>query len=114
MSQESDKIRHCSSRLSKAFQSHLPALPSALFEKHLITGNNVAEVNNIHVDLPNRAAKLLGFIRNKVSLNKDCYHVFVDALKEDEEDQFNDILLIRTFKHNFTEKHNFLLGFKQN
>ena len=74
----------------------------------------MAEVNNIHVGLPDRAEKLLGLIRNKVSLNKDCYYEFVDALKEDEDDQFNDILQIRTFKHNLTEKHNFLLGFKQN
>ena len=108
MSQEYNKILRCGPQLSKAFQSHLPALPSALLKKHLITGNNVAEVNNIHVGLPDRAAKLLGFIRNKVSLNKHCYYEFVDALKEDEDDQFNDILQIRTFKHNFTEKNKFL------
>ena len=90
---EYQKIRACGPDLRRAFHNHLLSLADDLHAAGLISDDNLAEIKNLNQPEPNRASRLLEFIRNKVKLSATHYYTFLEVLKGDE--QYSDILSIR-------------------
>ena len=95
MSNKHQKIVTLGPQLRAAFQDHLPALSLLFSSVGLIGDDNIAAVTNESISAPDRAAKLLGFIRTKVKLGDDNYDAFVEVLQSDQSAHCKQILKIR-------------------
>ena len=89
---EYQKILKCGPALRLAFQNHLLPLAEDLVAVGLISVDNQSEITNVNQPEPNRAGRLLEFIRNKVRLSATYYYTFLEVLKKDE---YKHILKIR-------------------
>lgn len=81
---EYQTLIECTSTLITAVKNQLTDLSPQLLQRHLITAEQEREMsNNWHYEA-DRAAKLVGLVRDKVEQNPKCYHAFIEALEEDQ------------------------------
>lgn len=92
-SPEYKTIIQCTPNLTTAVKDDLPSLSGELLAAGLIADDNQAALNNQFVDKAHRAAQLVGFVRNRVSLDTDNYHSFIRLL-ETRKDEHREILKI--------------------
>ena len=86
-------IIQCTPNLTTAVKNDLTSLSDELLAAGLIAEDNAAALGNQFVDKAHRAAQLVGFVRNRVSLDTDNYHSFIRML-EKRKDDHKDILKI--------------------
>ena len=86
-------IIRCTPDLTTALGGDLTQLSGELLAAGLIAENNAAALRNPFIDKAERAAKLMGFVRNRVSLDTDNYHSFIRVLETRRADH-KDILQI--------------------
>ena len=79
-------IKKCSPDLANAVQDDLAPLSGELSAAGLITKNNAANLQNEFIGAAERAAKLVGYLLNGVSLNTGEYHSFVGVLENRKDD----------------------------
>ena len=91
-------IVQCTPELTTALKNDLVSLSGELLAAGLIADNNAAALRNPYVNEEHRAAQLLGFVRNRVSLDAANYHSFVRVLKQRQDDH-KDILQILYKQH---------------
>lgn len=99
-SPEYKAIIQCSPDLTTAVKDDLTLLSEELLAAGLIAENNVAGLQNQFIGRDERAVQLVGYVRNRVSLNTDNYHSFVGVL-EKRKDIHKDIL--KTLDKKFRE-----------
>ena len=86
-------IVQCTPELTAAVKDDLTSLSGELLAAGLIAEDNAANLGNQFIDKAQRAARLLEYVRNRVSLDPDNYHSFVRLL-EKRRDDHKDILKI--------------------
>ena len=86
-------IIQCTPELTAALKGDLVSLSGELLAGGLISEDNDIALCNQFVSEANRAAQLVGFVRNRVSLDTANYHSFIRVLKH-REDEHRDILQI--------------------
>ena len=86
-------IIQCTPELTTALKSDLILLSGELLAAGLIADDNSAALRNQFVSETHRAAQLVGFLRNRVSLDTANYHSFIRVLKQRQHDH-KDILQI--------------------
>ena len=89
-------------QLMVAVEFDLISLSAQLLQRYLITVSQEREIRN-QMSKTNRAANLLALVLNKVDLDSNNYHVFIEVLEEDE-DIYKDIL------YRIKEEYYFLSG----
>ena len=98
-SPEHRTITQCTSDLATAVKDDLTWLSKELVAKKLITDNNAESLRIKSSIKADRAAELVDYVSNRVSLSTDNYHSFVGVL-ESKEDYYQNILkkLAKTFR----------------
>ena len=91
-------IVQCTTELVTALKNDLNPLSCELSAASLITGENATALTNQATDVTYRAGQLVGWIRDKVSLDTENYYSFVQVLKRRENDH-KDILKILDGKY---------------
>jgi hypothetical protein len=86
-------IIQCSPDLTTAVKDELTSLSVELLAAGLIAGDNAASLKIQFIGQAERAAQLVEYVRNRVSLNTDNYHSFIGVL-EKRKDVYEDILKI--------------------
>ena len=86
-------IIQCTPELTTALKNDLVSLSGELLSAGLIADDNAAALCNQFISVAHRAAQLVGFVRNRVSLDTANYHSFIRVLKQREDDH-QDILQI--------------------
>ena len=86
-------IIQCTPELTAALKSDLIPLSGELLAAGLISDDNSAAIRSQFVSSSERAAQLVGLVRNRISLDTANYHSFVRVLKQREDDH-RDILQI--------------------
>ena len=71
------------SKLRTAVSSDLIRLSGCLLAKGLISRDNDSELRNRHIEIADRAARLVELIQQKVNLDPQNYIKFIEVLKED-------------------------------
>ena len=99
-SPEYKAIIQCSPDLTTAVKDDLTLLSGELLAAGLIAENNAASLQIQFIGPAERAAQLVGYVLNRVSLNTDNYHSFVGVL-EKRKDVHKDIL--KTLDKKFRE-----------
>lgn len=79
-------IIQCTPELTTALKNDLVSLSGELLAAGLISDDNSAAIRNPFVDASQRASQLVGFIRNRISLDTANYHSFIRILKQREDD----------------------------
>ena len=77
---EYQTIVQCTSDLLTAMKPTIHSLSGDLLQAGLITSDNYGLVTNVALDGADRASQLLSFIRNKISLDKNNYYIFIHIL----------------------------------
>ena len=75
-------ITKCSPDLANAVQGDLALLSGELSAAGLIAQSNAASLQNQFIDPAQRAAQLVVYVLNGVSLNTDNYHSFIGVLEK--------------------------------
>ena len=78
---EYQTLVRCTVDLELAMKMELISLGAELVSAELITPEQYHEARNLHIPLSVRAANLVYFIQIKVQQDPECFHVFVDVLK---------------------------------
>ena len=92
-------IIQCTPELTMDLKDDLITLSGELLADGLIADDNAAALNNQHLGARHRAAQLMGFMRNKVSLDNKIYHSFIRVLKHRQDDHKNILeILDRQYK----------------
>ena len=86
-------IIQCTPELTTALKSDLVSLSGELLAVGLIADDNAAALRNQFIDVAHRAAQLVGFVRNRVSLDTANYYSFIQVLKQ-RQDEHKEILQI--------------------
>ena len=81
-----------SAELRRAVQSNLVPLSDSLKAESLILPDNASQLRNSMLHEADRAATLVDNIQNKVIQNPQHYHTFIQVLKSQGRDYYNDIL----------------------
>ena len=71
----------CTVDLELGMKMELISLGAKLVSAELITPEQYHEARNLHISLDVRAANLVYFVQVKVRQDPECFHVFVDILK---------------------------------
>ena len=104
---EYQTLIECTSMLITAVKNHLTDISAQLLQRHLISADQEREIShNWHYEA-DRAAKLVGLIRDRVQQNPKCYDVFIEALEEDQSTYQDILTLLKT-------KYDSLSGSEQN
>ena len=93
-------LQYHTNDLGRAVKEDLDDLSGALFAAGLITKVNRDEVTYMMHLKEDRAAKLVGFVQDKVEENPQNYHTFISLLKQRDPFQYGDVLckVERTYK----------------
>lgn len=99
-SPEHRTIVQCTPHLTKALKIHLElvTLSGELHAAGLIAEDNATALASHFINPAERAAQLVGLVRNKISLNIENYHSFIKVLKQ-RQDAHKDILKILVEKY---------------
>ena len=81
MTKEYRTLVRCTVDLELAVKMELISLGAELVSAELITPEQYHETINLHTPLDVRAANLIYFIQLKVRQDSECFHVFIDVLK---------------------------------
>ena len=87
-------IIQCTPELTTALKHDLVPLSGELLAAGLISDDNHAAVCNQFIDAANRAAQLVGFVRNRVYLDVANYHSFIRVLTHREDDHKHILQLL--------------------
>ena len=93
-SPEHRTIVQCTPKLIIALQDDLNVLSGELLAAGLINGNNAAALAIPSIGVAERAAQLIGFVRNKVELEAENYHSFIQVLKQRQDDHKNILKIL--------------------
>ena len=85
-------LQHHTNDLGRAVKEDLGDLSGALFAAGLITKLNRDEVTYMMHLKEERAAKLVGFVQDKVAENPQNYHTFISLLRQRDPSKYRDIL----------------------
>ena len=91
-------IIQCTPDLTIALRGDLTKLSGELLAAGLIADDNAAALRNQFIGEAERAAQLMGFVRNRVSLDTSNYHSFIRVLEKRKADHI-DILQILDNKY---------------
>ena len=81
MTKEYRTLVQCTADLQLAVKMDLISLGAELVSAELITPEQYHEARNLCIPLGVRAANLVYFVQVKVQQDPECFHVFVDILK---------------------------------
>ena len=84
-------IRHTND-VCLAVKADLLGVGGDLLSKHLITKVNEDELRNAMISEDVRAARLVGFMQDKVEEDPQHYHTFIEVLRERGESRYGGIL----------------------
>lgn len=85
-------LQHHTNDLGRAVKEDLNDLSGALFAAGLITKlNRDAVIYKMHLE-EDRAAKLVGFVQDKVAENPQNYHTFISLLRQRDPSKYGDVL----------------------
>lgn len=87
-------ITKCTPELTNAVKDDLVELSGELFAEGLIAAGNVADLTNQFIGAAHRAAQLVGFVRNRVSLDTTNYIIFIKVLMKRLNDHENILLIL--------------------
>ena len=82
-------IIQCTSELTTALKNDLVTLAGELLAAGLIADDNAAALTNQFIGAAHRAAQLMGFVRNRVSLDTNNYLAFIQVLQQRQDDHKN-------------------------
>lgn len=82
-------IIQCTPELTTALKNDLDPLSGELLAAGLIADDNAAALTNQFLGVANRAAQLMGFVRNRVSLDTNNYLSFIEVLQLRQDDHKN-------------------------
>ena len=91
-------IIQCTPDLTTALKNDLVPLSGELLAAGLIADDNAAALTNQFIGVAHRAAQLMGFVRNRVSLDTKNYLSFIQVLQQ-RQDNHKDILEILDKKY---------------
>ena len=81
ITKEYQTLIRCTADLQLGVKMDLISLGAELVSAELITPEQYHETRNLHVSREMRAANLVEFVQLKVRQDPECFHVFVDILK---------------------------------
>ena len=81
-SPEFKTIIQCTPVLTTAVKDELTQLSGELLAEGLIADDNAANLRNQFIGAAERAAQLVGYVRNRVSLDTGNYHTFIGVLEK--------------------------------
>ena len=81
MTKEYRTLVRCTADLELGMKMELISLGAKLVSAELITPEQYHETRNLCISWEKRAADLIEFVQVKVRQDPECFHVFVDILK---------------------------------
>ena len=93
-------IIQCTPELTAAVKDDLTSLSGELLAAGLIAEDNAANLRNQFIGKAERAARLVEYVRNRVSLDPGNYHSFIQVLEKRKDDHKN---ILRILDEKFRE-----------
>ena len=81
ITEEYQTLIRCTADLQLGVKMELISLGAELVSAELVTPEQYHEARNLHTPLGVRAADLVYFVQRKVQQDPECFHVFVNILK---------------------------------
>ena len=81
MTKEYQTLIRCTADLQLGIKMELISLGAELVSAELITPEQYHVTRNLHISREVRAANLVEFVQVKVRQDPECFHIFVDVLK---------------------------------